>query len=161
MAIKSRGETLTFREGNYWDFLDESADASKYNFRDTVELVYKDLAAVVPGDKRAEDDWDEEEVTEDVTLVVTKGDVATYIWDTCITDEDVKDSPYSLVDLEDNDLWDKFLETNFDKLFEKYYNNVLDFYREEAEEQLIAKSSDSEDNWMFDAEEDHWFDGRD
>ena len=23
MAIKSRGETLTFREGNYWDFLDE------------------------------------------------------------------------------------------------------------------------------------------
>lgn len=25
MAIKSRGETLTFREGNYWDFLDEDA----------------------------------------------------------------------------------------------------------------------------------------
>ena len=25
MAIKSRGETLTFREGNYWDFLDEAA----------------------------------------------------------------------------------------------------------------------------------------
>jgi hypothetical protein len=25
MAIKSRGETLTFRENNYWDFLDESA----------------------------------------------------------------------------------------------------------------------------------------
>ena len=25
MAIKSRGETLTFREGNYWDFLDEEA----------------------------------------------------------------------------------------------------------------------------------------
>lgn len=26
MAIKSRGETLTFREGNYWDFLDEDAE---------------------------------------------------------------------------------------------------------------------------------------
>lgn len=25
MAIKSRGETLTFREGSYWDFLDEEA----------------------------------------------------------------------------------------------------------------------------------------
>jgi hypothetical protein len=25
-AIKSRGETLTFREGNYWDFLDEKLD---------------------------------------------------------------------------------------------------------------------------------------
>jgi hypothetical protein len=26
MAIKSRGETHTFREGSYWDFLDEDAD---------------------------------------------------------------------------------------------------------------------------------------
>ena len=29
MAIKSRGETLTFREGNYWDFLDEEVDEPK------------------------------------------------------------------------------------------------------------------------------------
>ena len=28
MAIKSRGETLTFREGNYWDFLDEDYQGS-------------------------------------------------------------------------------------------------------------------------------------
>jgi hypothetical protein len=28
MAIKSRGETLTFRENNYWDFLDEDAEES-------------------------------------------------------------------------------------------------------------------------------------
>ncbi len=28
-AIKSRGETLTFRENNYWDFLDEATDAAK------------------------------------------------------------------------------------------------------------------------------------
>jgi hypothetical protein len=26
-AIKSRGETLTFREGNYWDFLDEEVES--------------------------------------------------------------------------------------------------------------------------------------
>ena len=26
MAIKSRGETLTFKEGNYWDFLDEEVE---------------------------------------------------------------------------------------------------------------------------------------
>ena len=29
MAIKSRGETLTFKEGNYWDFLDEDTNSSK------------------------------------------------------------------------------------------------------------------------------------
>ena len=28
-AIKSRGETLTFKEGNYWDFLDESVEDTR------------------------------------------------------------------------------------------------------------------------------------
>jgi hypothetical protein len=28
-AIKSRGETLTFRENNYWDFLDEDVDEAE------------------------------------------------------------------------------------------------------------------------------------
>ena len=34
MAIKSRGETLTFREGNYWDFLDE--DLEEFSFSEMV-----------------------------------------------------------------------------------------------------------------------------
>lgn len=33
MAIKSRGETLTFREGNYWDFLDEDAQLTEAKYR--------------------------------------------------------------------------------------------------------------------------------
>ena len=37
MAIKSRGETLTFREGNYWDFLDESVEDTR-----TLEELVKD-----------------------------------------------------------------------------------------------------------------------
>ena len=62
-AIKSRGETLTFREGSYWDFLDESAaiedspnvgkfarlvynEANKYhNVGDTYQLL--DLKALL------------------------------------------------------------------------------------------------------------------
>jgi hypothetical protein len=31
MAIKSRGETLTFRENNYWDFLDEDLDTASFS----------------------------------------------------------------------------------------------------------------------------------
>ena len=34
MAIKSRGETLTFREGNYWDFLDEDASEDRNTPKD-------------------------------------------------------------------------------------------------------------------------------
>ena len=53
MAIKSRGETLTFREGNYWDFLDEEVSVDKkrtwvcyYNGNDlgTVEADTKEEA---------------------------------------------------------------------------------------------------------------------
>ena len=40
-AIKSRGETLTFREGNYWDFLDEStAVQDSTMIGKYVQLVY-------------------------------------------------------------------------------------------------------------------------
>jgi hypothetical protein len=40
-AIKSRGETLTFRENNYWDFLDEAAAVSDgANAGKRVRLVY-------------------------------------------------------------------------------------------------------------------------
>jgi hypothetical protein len=35
-AIKSRGETLTFREGNYWDFLDEKLDLGDIDFSNCV-----------------------------------------------------------------------------------------------------------------------------
>ena len=37
MAIKSRGETLTFRENNYWDFLDEAIEDTR-----TLEDLVKD-----------------------------------------------------------------------------------------------------------------------
>ena len=38
MAIKSRGETLTFREGNYWDFLDEKLDIDLSNIVDSSDM---------------------------------------------------------------------------------------------------------------------------
>lgn len=44
MAIKSRGETLTFREGNYWDFLDEEVEPEKHTW--TCYLNGKDVGTV-------------------------------------------------------------------------------------------------------------------
>ena len=37
-AIKSRGETLTFKEGNYWDFLDEKLDIDLSNIVDSSDM---------------------------------------------------------------------------------------------------------------------------
>lgn len=38
-AIKSRGETLTFREGSYWDFLDEETDLKEANLKDIADAA--------------------------------------------------------------------------------------------------------------------------
>lgn len=47
MAIKSRGETLTFREGNYWDFLDEEALKEAVDISGiSTEDFFKALAAM-------------------------------------------------------------------------------------------------------------------
>lgn len=53
-AIKSRGETLTFREGNYWDFLDESIDDSK-TLADLVKDSINHLTNDIGKDPWAED----------------------------------------------------------------------------------------------------------
>ena len=42
MAIKSRGETLTFREGNYWDFLEEGLE-NEYS-EEEIEVIASELA---------------------------------------------------------------------------------------------------------------------
>ena len=54
MAIKSRGETLTFREGNYWDFLDESVDDTR-SLADLVKDSINHLVNDIGRDSSAED----------------------------------------------------------------------------------------------------------
>ena len=53
MAIKSRGETLTFREGNYWDFLDE--DLEEFSFSEMVADSINHLINDLGKDSSAED----------------------------------------------------------------------------------------------------------
>lgn len=57
-AIKSRGETLTFREGNYWDFLDESVD-EELELADLVKDSINHLTNDLGKDPWAEDFADE------------------------------------------------------------------------------------------------------
>ena len=161
-AIKSRGETLTFREGNYWDFLDEAKDTSvaatkaneSFSSNETVSFEYEDLEVTLQGAKRDVDDWDEEEVKVDYTYRVDAGDVATELWDNFLTEEDVADVPGGFETLEnDNAAWEKFLETHFDALVEKYYTQLLDHYREDAAADYEAEHA--LEDYYDDAEWDH------
>jgi hypothetical protein len=145
-AIKSRGETLTFKENNYWDFLDEDASTEEsleeaIKPKETVDLEYDELTITVFGPQRDVDDWDEAEYTDSYTYTVAKEEVATAIWEIFITDEDVADVPGGLETLEDDTAWEKFLETHFDTLFEKYYKQLLEYFRDAAKEEFEEKYS--------------------
>lgn len=166
-AIKSRGETLTFRENNYWDFLDEDKPLKEATSsgEEMVELYYDSLTTTVYGNQRDADDWDEEEYTSDYSYMVSKDDIAITIWENFITEEDVQDVPGGLEALEDDDTWNKFLETHFDTLFDKYYDKLLKHYEYDANEAFSNGTSwedyqDAERGNRADYEYDSWRDSQ-
>ncbi len=57
MAIKSRGETLTFREGNYWDFLDEDLQELSFSemVADSINHLINDLGKDSSAENFADD----------------------------------------------------------------------------------------------------------
>jgi hypothetical protein len=134
-AIKSRGETLTFREGT----LDES-----FNPNDYVEFEYDNLHVTLYGPKRDVDDWDEAEDVVSYTLSKKKSDVFETILDLYATEEDAEELEGGLDALNNTEVYNEFFVKRFDDLFDKYYDKLLDRYREEATEEYESKHSLSE-----------------
>lgn len=144
-AIMSRGEPLTFRENDYWDFLDES-----FNPKEKVEFIYDSLNVTLQGPKRDVDDWDEAEDSVRHSFYKSKEDVATDIWENFIEEADVKDVDGGLEALEDDKAWADFVSKHFDDLLDKYYDKLLKYYeddaRKEYEEAHSLNESAASDN---------------
>ena len=115
------------------------------NPQDQVELEYPSLTVTLYGPKRDVDDWDEVEHTTSHVFLVPKVEVATAIWENWITDEDAADVEGGLDTLEDDTAWEKFLETHFDDLFEKYHQQILDYFKDEAAEDFRERSQEEHD----------------
>jgi hypothetical protein len=113
--------------------------------RDMVELEYPSLTVTLYGPKRDVDDWDEVEHNTSHVFLVPKVEVATAIWENWITEEDVADVEGGLEFLEDDTAWEKFLETHFDDLFEKYHQQILDYFKDEAAEDFREHSQEEHD----------------
>lgn len=114
-------------DARYDNLLDES-----FKPYDNVEFNYDGLKVTLQGKKRAEDDWDEVEDTVSYTYYKEKNDVATDIWENFIQEADAKDIEGGLETLEDDSAWNNFLATHFDDLFDKYYDKLLKYYKEDA-----------------------------
>jgi hypothetical protein len=127
-----------------------------------MELEYPSLTVTLYGPKRDVDDWDEFEHTGSHVFLVPKVEVASAIWENCITDEDVQDVPGGLEALEDDQAWEAFLETHFDVLFDKYEKQILDHFEDEATEDFRERAQEeySMDSWSYDTDRayDEWHD---
>ena len=146
-AIKSRGETLTFREGSYWDFLDEDFDAKKMETLVYDKLTVPVQTGYVPATREEPEEYITKDYTDSFEYSVPANDVATTIYENFLTDEEY----YELAESEDNDklAWKNFL-SRYDEFVEKYSDELLDYYKEDAEEAAKDDFQDRYDDRGFD-----------
>ena len=102
-----------------------------------VDLYYDDLHYETDYGRM---DWDTGEGKEyidteiDYTYTVDKDSVADVLMD--IDDLYKTDKEFArLVDSDDYDGYNKYIDDHFDEILDKYYDKVLDYYREDAEEE--------------------------
>ena len=135
-----------WRDSQYLDDFDESCPRrfveEALDPRDQVELEYPSLTVTLYGPKRAADDWDEIEHTDSFVFLVPKVEVAVAIGENWLTEEDVKDVPGGLDALDDDKVWEQFIDAHFDDLFEKYNKQILEYFEDEATEDFRERSQE-------------------
>lgn len=132
-AIKSRGETLTFKENDYWDFLDEDMETSFKSWSEQeIIFEYEDLDIELFDVPYCVHNYEHAEEAIDVFEALFHNGY--------LTEEDVKDFPGGLARLqavygiEDDPAVDIFLNAHLDDLIDKYYDILLDYFEERAKE---------------------------
>lgn len=127
--------TLAAENVNESKVLHEGYDPDK-----EIEFEYSGVETTVFSDGSPE--ADEVDVTLDGTYSVPASEVATVIWENFITDEDVEEVPGGLDALyEDEKLWEDFLNNNFDKLLDKYHDQLLKHFEEAAAREIADNYS--------------------
>ena len=96
--------------------------------QNAVELEYVDLPITIQTSMDRAGQWNEREILKDFTLLVDKEDIITKIFEDCITDEDILGGLKGLSD----EAIEQFIRNNFETLFDKYYDKLLDFYMDDA-----------------------------
>lgn len=144
-AIKSRGETLTFREN-----LNEETESPSLKDQ-MIELEYKGLTLEIEGKYHSptysEPGWsDEVEYTDDFIYEVDAYDVADTL-SMFMTDEDYKDILGGIdAVFETDESWEQFFAARIDALVEKYNQQLLNYYEDQAIEAAQDKFQTQYDN---------------
>lgn len=140
-VLSASSKLLPFKEST-----DNTEKAAELD--DTTLLYYKDLTVTVSGDEIPggyydPPEWEDIEYTDEYEYEVDTDEIAGVIYDKYLTDEDV---PGGISTLDDDDVWEKFWIDNLEKLVEKYNSQLLDYYREDAEEDAYETFQERYDN---------------
>lgn len=121
--------------------MSENLFCEEINMRndEKITLDYPKLQFLYQGPMRDVDDWDEYDVTMDWSIDVDKEDIITCLYEDCITDE-VVPNWYEMTTEEGV----KYVEDHFDELFERYHDEILNYFEEDAVEDA-EKNYDPDD----------------
>lgn len=115
--------------------------------KETIELEYKNLEFTQYGTKRDVDDWDEWDRCMDWTYEVDKDDLYTFIFESCIDETDFPEAFEDEFDPNNPEHWARFeswLDDNFDSIYSKYEEKILENWEEDAAEEA-AEEYDPDD----------------
>lgn len=115
--------------------------------KETIELEYKDLEFTQCGPQRDVDDWDEWDRCMDWTYEVDKDDLYTFIFESCIDETDFAPAFDDNFDPNKEEDWQTFvnwLDDNFETIYAKYEQKILDNWEEDAAEEA-AEDYDPDD----------------
>ena len=130
-------EWLYGDEITHWVDVNENLTESAPK-KETIELEYKDLEFTQCGPQRDVDEWDEWDRCMDWTYEVDKDDLYTFIFESCIDESDFPEAFEDDFDPNDAEHWARFetwLDDNFDTIFAKYEERILENWEEDAREE--------------------------
>ena len=135
------GGTCPICDDGEEDYFDEDLDSSDYDSE--IELYYPKLEFTAYGPQRDVDDWDERDVETDWSYYVDQVEVEEFLCDIC--QDDLPEDDYDAW----NTYLNKFVHDNFDELFEKYKQKILDHWEDYATE-------DAQENYDFNEDGIDW-----
>lgn len=106
--------------------------------KETIDLEYKNLEFTQYGTQRDADDWDEWDRCMDWTYEVDKDDLYTFIFESCIDETDFPEAFDDEFDPNNPEHWARFeswLDDNFDAIYSKYEEKILENWEEDAAEE--------------------------
>ena len=106
--------------------------------KETIDLEYRKLEFTQYGTQRDADDWDEWDRCVDWTYEVDKDDLYTFIFESCIDETDFPEAFEDEFDPNNPEHWARFeswLDDNFDAIYTKYEEKILENWEEDAREE--------------------------